>query len=101
MTPVQRGRFRRSARMTGMRPFRFLTVPPPGPVDARRLVAAARQAEASGFSAMVIPDHLLEQHAPVPLLAAVAAGTERLRIGTFVLNVDLRHPAVLAQELAS
>ena len=35
------------------------------------------------------------------MLATVAAVTERMRIGTFVLNVDLRHPAVLAQELAS
>ena len=35
------------------------------------------------------------------LLAAVAAVSERLRISAFVLNNDLRHPAVLAQELAS
>src|SRR5216683_1811160 len=39
--------------------------------------------------------------APVPALAAIAAATETLRIGMFVLNNDLRHPAVLAQELAS
>lgn len=84
-----------------MRPFRFLTVPPPGAPAARELTEAARRAEAAGFSALVLPDHLLEQHAPVPLLATVAAATERLRLGTFVLNVDLRHPAVLAQELAS
>jgi probable F420-dependent oxidoreductase len=31
----------------------------------------------------------------------VAAATERIRIGTYVLNSDLRHPAVLAQDLAS
>jgi probable F420-dependent oxidoreductase len=35
------------------------------------------------------------------VLAAVAAATERLRIGTFVFNVGLRHPAVLAQDLAT
>lgn len=87
--------------MPGVRPFRFLTVPPPGAPAARELTEAARRAEAAGFSALVLPDHLLEQHAPVPLLATVAAATERLRLGTFVLNVDLRHPAVLAQELAS
>ena len=50
---------------------------------------------------LVRSDHLLEQYAPLPVLATVAAVTERIRIGTFVLNVDLRHPAVLAQELAS
>ena len=31
----------------------------------------------------------------------MAAVTTRLRIGTFVFNNDLRHPAVLAQDLAS
>jgi probable F420-dependent oxidoreductase len=37
----------------------------------------------------------------MPVLAMVAAATERLRVGTFVLNVCLRHPAVLAQDLAT
>jgi probable F420-dependent oxidoreductase len=37
----------------------------------------------------------------VPYLAAVAALTERIRISAFVHNNDLRHPAVLAQELAT
>lgn len=50
---------------------------------------------------LVFSDHLLDQFAPVPAMATVAAATEKLRIGTFVLNNDLRHPAVLAQELAS
>jgi probable F420-dependent oxidoreductase len=34
-------------------------------------------------------------------LAAIANATSRLRIGTFVLNNDLRHPALLAHELAT
>jgi len=84
-----------------VRPFRFLAAAPFGSPDARELAEAARRAEAAGFSTLVLPDHLLGQHAPVPLLTAAAAATERLRVGTFVLNVDLRHPAVLAQELAS
>ncbi len=54
-----------------------------------------------GYSALVIPDHLIDQFAPIPWMATVAAATERLRVGTFVLNNDLRHPAVLAQDLAS
>lgn len=84
-----------------VRPFRFLAAAPYGAVDARELTETARRAEAAGFSSLVLPDHLLEQHAPIPLLATVAAVTERIRLGTFVLNVDLRHPAVLAQDLAS
>jgi probable F420-dependent oxidoreductase len=86
--------------MSGMRPFRFLGVTS-GTPDARDLTALARRAEAVGFDALVIPDHLLDQHAPIPFLATVAAVTERLRIGTFVFNTGLRHPAVLAQDLAS
>jgi probable F420-dependent oxidoreductase len=54
-----------------------------------------------GFTGLVIPDHLIDQLAPVPAMATIAAATTRLRIGTFVLNNDLRHPGVLAQDLAS
>jgi probable F420-dependent oxidoreductase len=54
-----------------------------------------------GYNALVLSDHLLDQFAPVPALATVAAATTELRIGTFVFNNDLRHPAVLAQELAT
>lgn len=60
-----------------------------------------RRAEAIGIDALVVPDHLIAQMAPVPTMAAIAAVSERLRIAAFVLNNDLRHPAVLAQELAS
>src|SRR5882724_6042845 len=84
-----------------MRAFRFLGIATPDILDATRLAATARRAESIGYSALVLPDHLIEQHAPIPVLATVAAATERLRIGTFVLNANLRHPAVLAQDLAS
>lgn len=84
-----------------MRPFRFLAIAAPELCDGPTLAATARRAESMGYAALVMPDHLLGQHAPVPVLATVAAVTERLRIGTFVLNVGLRHPAVLAQDLAS
>jgi len=82
------------------RPFRFLAPVGDAP-DLAALTAYAREAEAIGIDVLVTPDHLLPQYAPIPLLTAVAAVTERLRVGTFVLNVDLRHPAVLAQELAT
>src|SRR6476661_9039161 len=69
--------------------------------SARELGERARAAEDLGVTTFVLPDHLLEQPAPVPYLAAVAALTERIRISAFVHNNDLRHPAVLAQELAT
>jgi probable F420-dependent oxidoreductase len=89
-----------SRRIAGMHPFRFLATADEYPGFAE-LTALARQAEAVGCSAFVLPDHLIGQYAAIPLLAMVAAATERLRVGTFVLNVCLRHPAVLAQDLAT
>lgn len=83
-----------------MRPFRFLAEAVAA-VDGRRLAEQARRAESSGIDVLVFTDHLVDQLAPIPAIATVAGATERLRVGTFVLNNDLHHPAVLAQELAS
>jgi probable F420-dependent oxidoreductase len=68
--------------------------------DARTVAERARWAEGIGCSHICIHDHLGSQHAPIPLLTAVAMATERLRLCPLVLNNDLRHPAVLAPELA-
>jgi probable F420-dependent oxidoreductase len=83
-----------------MRPFTFLA-DARDPMPGRELAALARRAESMGFHALVVPDHLIPQLSPVPAMATIAAATTALRIGTFVLNNDLRHPAVLAQDLAS
>jgi len=83
-----------------MKPFRFLA----DAIDVtttRELGERARAAEALGVTTLVLPDHLVPQLAPIPYLATVAAATERLRISAFVHNNDLRHPAVLAQDLAT
>ncbi len=48
-----------------------------------------------------MPDHLIPQLAPIATLSWIAAATDRLRVASFVHNNDLRHPPVLAQELAS
>jgi probable F420-dependent oxidoreductase len=83
-----------------MRPFRFLA-------DARDIASArelretARRAEGTGIDTLVIPDHLIPQLGPIAAMAAIVSVNERLRVGSFVHNNDLRHPAVLAQELAS
>lgn len=61
----------------------------------------ARRAEALGFSALLMPDHFGDQLAPVPALAAVAAATSTLRIGSLVFGNDYRHPFVLAKEAAT
>ena len=83
-----------------MRPFRFLAAANEV-VDGRELADRARRAEAVGYHGLIVPDHLVDQLAPIPALATIAAATDRLRIVPFVLNNDLRHPAVLAQDLAT
>jgi probable F420-dependent oxidoreductase len=83
-----------------MRPFTFLAAIQ-AVMDGAARAAEARRAEAMGFTALVVPDHLIEQLSPIPALATIAAATEQLRIAAFVHNNDLRHPAVLAQDLAS
>jgi alkanesulfonate monooxygenase SsuD/methylene tetrahydromethanopterin reductase-like flavin-dependent oxidoreductase (luciferase family) len=69
--------------------------------DGRMLAERARWAESIGCSHVAVHDHLALQHAPIPLLTAVAMATERIRLCPLVFNNDLRHPAVHAQELAS
>ncbi len=61
----------------------------------------ARRIEDLGYSTMLVPDHLGDQLAPLPAITAAAAATTRLRIGTFVLDNDYRHPVLLAKEAAT
>jgi probable F420-dependent oxidoreductase len=83
-----------------VKPFRFL-VGARGLQDRQALVVSAQAAEAVGYSDLTVHDHLSPQLAPIALLSAVAMATERLRLCPLVFNNDLRHPAVLAQELAT
>jgi probable F420-dependent oxidoreductase len=83
-----------------MQPFHFLASIQEV-VNGPELAERARRAEAIGYHALVVPDHLIPQLSPVPAMTWIAAATERIRIAAFVFNNDLRHPAVLAQDLAS
>ena len=91
--------------MARKRPFRFGMLIGASELgasaDIAQLIEKARKAEALGYSVGLIPDHVGDQFAALPALAAVAARTESLRLGPYMLNNDLRHPAVLAQELAT
>jgi probable F420-dependent oxidoreductase len=61
-----------------------------------------RRAEDLGFSSVVVPDHVGEGLlSPMIALATMAETTTTLRLGTFVLNNDFRHPALLAREAAT
>ncbi len=65
-----------------------------------------REAEAMGFDHAWTYDHLVWKGLPdspwfaaLPTLTAVAAVTERIRLGTFVATPNYRHPYLLARDL--
>ena len=62
----------------------------------------ARKAEALGYSTLFVPDHFIDHPlAPMPSMAAAAAVTDTLRVGSLVLGNDYKHPVVLAREAAT
>jgi probable F420-dependent oxidoreductase len=90
-----------------------------GALNPRVHEEATLEAERLGFESVWLPEHLVftrrmsrsphpgEEHPPVPpdtpiydafaYLAYLAARTERLRIGTHVFNIGLRHPFTTAR----
>jgi probable F420-dependent oxidoreductase len=83
-----------------MRAFRFgLTTS--SAASGAAWLARARRAEDLGYEALLVPDHLGSQLSPVPALAAAAAATTRIRIGSYVFANDFRHPLLLAREAAT
>ena len=61
----------------------------------------ARKAEQLGYSVLLVPDHLAAMLATIPAVMSAADATKSLRVGTNVLNNDLRHPVLLAREAAT
>jgi probable F420-dependent oxidoreductase len=70
-------------------------------MPAREWGELARKAEDLGYSTLTCADHLDDQFAPVPALAAAAMATSTIRLGTLVLANDYRHPVVAAKEAAT
>jgi probable F420-dependent oxidoreductase len=64
-------------------------------------ISAAVEAEAAGFDVAVIGDHIGLELAPIPTLAAIAIATDSIRLGTMVVNADVRNPVQLAWEAAT
>lgn len=65
--------------------------------DRREWLDQIRMAEDLGYSTVFISDHFSDKLAPLPALAMAAEHTS-LKVGTFVLANDFRHPAVVAKE---
>ncbi len=69
-----------------------------------RFVEAAQLAEAHGFDAVWVGDHLRSpaaNHDSTVALAAVAASTERVMLGFGVMLLGLRQPAWVAKQLTT
>jgi alkanesulfonate monooxygenase SsuD/methylene tetrahydromethanopterin reductase-like flavin-dependent oxidoreductase (luciferase family) len=71
--------------------------------DLAFLVRAAVRAERAGYDSVWVGDSLLARPRgePIALLGAVAGATSRVAVGTAVLLPLLRHPLLLAQQLAT
>lgn len=71
--------------------------------ETRGILALADRAEALGLDSVWIGDSLLAKprHEPLALLAAIAARTKMLSVGTAVLLPVLRNPVLLAHQAAT
>jgi probable F420-dependent oxidoreductase len=83
-----------------VRPFRFGVLLDPG-VAPQALADRARRVEDLGYGIALVSDHAHAHPGPLVAATAVAVATTSLRIGTLVLNNDLRHPAVVARDVAA
>jgi probable F420-dependent oxidoreductase len=91
-------------------------------VNPKFWIQLAQEAETLGFESFWLPEHLVlpvggtgspidGEHPPIPpempvfdalvFLAAIAARTSRIRLGTHVYNISLRHPFVTARAVAT
>jgi probable F420-dependent oxidoreductase len=88
--------------MASRKAFRF------GIINEQALPGAAwrdhvRRVEALGFATFLLRDHIVpdyfgDQYGPIAAMAMAAAITERLHVGSLVIDNDYRHPAFLAKE---
>ncbi len=73
-------------------------------LSAESVLSFATQAEERGFAHLWAGDHFLWKVgilSPMTTLAAVAAVTQRVRLGTGVYLLNLRHPSITAKDVAS
>ncbi len=75
-----------------------------GMPDAHTLFEYIDKAEAWGVDSVWLSDHMMGERAEVaiiPMMAAIAARTRRLKFGPSVMMLPLRHPIAVAREVAT
>ena len=92
-------------------PHYDFSFPDGAPLSWERLAGWARRAEEKGFDSVWVSDHfflslrryggredaLYGSVEPLMALSAIAAVTDRVRLGTLVLGAGFRHPAMMAK----
>lgn len=83
-------------------------VAPGESISPKTLIKHATRAEELGFSSVWVWDHILlgsksvfPVHDSLTMLSAVAARTERVRLGTGILVLSIRNPVVLTKQVAT
>jgi probable F420-dependent oxidoreductase len=71
------------------------------PNDAAEWLETARRAERIGFESLYVADHPGSCASPFVALAAAAAVTSRIRLGSYVSNAGVREPILLASDVAT
>ncbi|MFE1786616.1 LLM class flavin-dependent oxidoreductase [Streptomyces sp. NPDC059506] len=71
------------------------------PRDAASWTALARRLEAGGYDALLTADHPGATASPFVALAAAAAVTERIGLGSYVSQAGVREPLLLASDVAT
>jgi alkanesulfonate monooxygenase SsuD/methylene tetrahydromethanopterin reductase-like flavin-dependent oxidoreductase (luciferase family) len=70
--------------------------------DSRAVAELARWAEGSGYATITFGDHpSFDRGDPVLSMATAAAATSTLRVSSYMLCNDYRHPAVMARQMAT
>jgi probable F420-dependent oxidoreductase len=91
----------RDARLRGLT-IRVGIAPGAAVADAGALWSLTETLEDSGYDSIWLSDAVtFPGLAPLPTLAAIAARTDRLKLGTSVLALPPRNPVMLARELAT
>ena len=83
------------------RPMRFATQSGSAP-SGQEWIDRAKRLEALGYDTIAMPDHMIGgAWAAMPTLAVAATVTQKLRVGTLVVDNDFRNPTVFARECAT
>jgi probable F420-dependent oxidoreductase len=73
-----------------------------GAPSGQEWIDRAKRLEALGYGTLAMPDHMIGgAWAALPALAVAATVTQKLRVGTLVIDNDFRNPIAFARECAT